>query len=715
VPTRTAYRFSDLTLDTGPRRLERGGDPIELGKLTYALLVALVEASPNVVSHDELVQRVWGGRMTSPETVTQRIKLLRDALGDDAEQPRYIGLVRGQGYRLIPALARVKPQGWPAHVDPAPAHARRRGAVPVAVAVTLVLGAAGVLYIATRPTTPDPYVAARPAGDLEFSQLTATGNAVHPAISPDGRYVVYVRTAPNDRLNFESLWVRQIAASTHIEIVPAQPNLGVAMPTVSPDGNFVDFLRLKPEGGPALWRVPILGGAPRLIAERVFSAVGWSPDGRQMAFIREETSGNALVIADAEGRGERVLATRHVPAYFLSLATVLVPDVRPAWSPDGRVIALFEYRDLETLLVLVDTATGAETVRDPGGSYFPQGVAWLGPQALVLSQPEAVGKNQQLWRLSYPEAVVSRLTNDMATYVGLGVDRTGASVVTSRSETRVTVWAGDAAWVESAKISRPLLFGGSIAWVSWAGERVLFDTTINDRSGVAAVTPGEDAEPTEILGDAVQGVATSDGSTFIFIRGTEGLWQADAEGRPPRQLVTGDGLAVEPRITPDDRSVIFLSSRSGVMSPWIVPVGGGEPNEIVRTNTAILDVSHDGRRLLFASGDERNAPIVVTCDLPACTNRREHAFPANYTGGRGRIRFMPDGQGIAYVGGRGATNLWTMSLEGGAPTQLTHFADQAVETDGPIARFAFSHDGERLALTRIKTTSDIVLVRGLQN
>jgi Tol biopolymer transport system component len=393
----------------------------------------------------------------------------------------------------------------------------------------------------------------------------------------------------------------------------------------------------------------------------------------------------------------------------------LVPDVRPAWSPDGRVIALFEYRDLETPLVFIDAATGAETIRDPGGSYFPQGVAWLGPQALVLSQPWVVGQNQQLWRMSYPEAVVSRLTNDMATYVGLGVDRTGANVVTSRSETRVTVWAGDAAWVEAAKITRPLLFGGNIAWVSWAGERVIFDTTINDRSGVAAITPGEDAEPMEILGDAVQGVATSDGTTFVFIRGTEGLWRADADGRPPRQLVTGEGLAVEPRITPDDRSVIFLSSRSGVMSPWIVPVGGGEPTEIVRGNTAILDVSRDGRRLLFGSGDERNAPIVVTCDLPACTNRHDHAFPPNYTGGRGRIRFMPDGQGIAYVGGRGATNLWTMPLEGGTPTQLTHFADEAVETDGPIARFAFSHDGKRLALTRIKTTSDIVLVRGLQN
>jgi tetratricopeptide (TPR) repeat protein len=96
------YRFSDLTLDAGQRRLLRDTADIPLGKLTFDLLLVLVRSAPNVVTHDALVEQVWGGRMTSPETVTQRVKLLRDALGDDAENPRYIALVRNQGYRLIP-------------------------------------------------------------------------------------------------------------------------------------------------------------------------------------------------------------------------------------------------------------------------------------------------------------------------------------------------------------------------------------------------------------------------------------------------------------------------------------------------------------------------------------------------------------------------------------------------------------------------------------
>lgn len=103
------FRFADLTLDLGLRCVTRDGQALRLSKLTYELLVALVEAAPNVVTHDQLVERVWSSRLTAPETIAQRVKLLRRALSDDAGHPRYVEGLRGQGYRLIPE---VRP--WPA-------------------------------------------------------------------------------------------------------------------------------------------------------------------------------------------------------------------------------------------------------------------------------------------------------------------------------------------------------------------------------------------------------------------------------------------------------------------------------------------------------------------------------------------------------------------------------------------------------------------------
>lgn len=98
------FRFADLTLDVGRHRVARDGQTLHLGKLTYEMLLAFVEAAPNVVTQDQLVQRVWGGRVTTPETVAQRVKLLRTALGEDTSHPRYIEVVRAQGYRLIPPV-----------------------------------------------------------------------------------------------------------------------------------------------------------------------------------------------------------------------------------------------------------------------------------------------------------------------------------------------------------------------------------------------------------------------------------------------------------------------------------------------------------------------------------------------------------------------------------------------------------------------------------
>jgi adenylate cyclase len=101
------YRLSDLTIDTGRQLVSRATDPIPLPKLSYDLLLVLVQAAPNLVSQDELMRLVWPGIVVSPETVSQRVKLLRDALDDDPRAPRYIAGLRGRGYQLAAAAEEV--------------------------------------------------------------------------------------------------------------------------------------------------------------------------------------------------------------------------------------------------------------------------------------------------------------------------------------------------------------------------------------------------------------------------------------------------------------------------------------------------------------------------------------------------------------------------------------------------------------------------------
>src|SRR3546814_994323 len=88
------FEFADLTLDARQRAVFRDGVRLPLPKLTYELLLALVEAAPALLTHDELAERVWRGRLVTPETLTQRVLLLRRALGDAAGSPRYLPVVR---------------------------------------------------------------------------------------------------------------------------------------------------------------------------------------------------------------------------------------------------------------------------------------------------------------------------------------------------------------------------------------------------------------------------------------------------------------------------------------------------------------------------------------------------------------------------------------------------------------------------------------------
>ena len=109
-PSNLRLQIDDLTLDKGTRQVWRGKQKLDLPKLSYRMLLALAEAAPNVITFDELAKEVWPGSVVSPETITQRIKLVRQSIDDDANSPRYIGVVRGEGYRLLTEVEALPPE-----------------------------------------------------------------------------------------------------------------------------------------------------------------------------------------------------------------------------------------------------------------------------------------------------------------------------------------------------------------------------------------------------------------------------------------------------------------------------------------------------------------------------------------------------------------------------------------------------------------------------
>lgn len=98
------YCVGDLIVNMQRERVTREGHDIPLAKLSFDLFAALIRNAPDLVSIESLMQQVWPGLVVGPEAVSQRIKLIRNALEDDPKQPRYIAGVRGRGYRLVASV-----------------------------------------------------------------------------------------------------------------------------------------------------------------------------------------------------------------------------------------------------------------------------------------------------------------------------------------------------------------------------------------------------------------------------------------------------------------------------------------------------------------------------------------------------------------------------------------------------------------------------------
>src|SRR5450631_3459750 len=104
---REVFLIGDLRVDIGQQRVARAGLEVPLPNLSFQTLVALIRCAPNVLSNDALMTQVWPGLVVSPETVNKRVNLLRETLGDDVREPRYIAGVRSRGYRLVAPVSRA--------------------------------------------------------------------------------------------------------------------------------------------------------------------------------------------------------------------------------------------------------------------------------------------------------------------------------------------------------------------------------------------------------------------------------------------------------------------------------------------------------------------------------------------------------------------------------------------------------------------------------
>ena len=543
-----------------------------------------------------------------------------------------------------------------------------------------------------------------------MTRLTATGKVGDAAISPDGKYVVYAEEE-NEQ---QSLWVRQVATGSSVQIVAPADVMYFGL-TFSPDGDYVYYAKgTRDDSTGSLYQVPSIGGASKKMLEHVDSAVAFSPDGRRFAFVRAfpQRGESALVFVNVDGTGEQTLAARKSPDFFHYEGIV-----RPAWSPDGKTIACpagsADAAGPYYNVVGARVEDGAVQPLTPQRWGWVSQVAWLSDgSGLAVVAGEQIIKTQ-LWRLSYPSGEARQITSDLNWYNDVSLTRDSRTLVTVQSNRTSNLWvapggdAGRARQVTSGTSDSSL-------GLSWTPDgKIVYQSDATGKSELWVMNAdGSDRRQLTHEGSNYRPSISPAGRHIVFhsVRGGQtNIWRMDLDGGNLKQLTNGK-TNVFPDLSPDGRWVVYASSDSGESHPtlWKVPVDGGEPVRLTDVTTNMPAVSPDGKHIASFYWDERASPTQGVMVIPFAGGqpvKRFNIVPDAINGFA--LRWSPDGRALLYLDDQ-LSNIWSHPLDGGKPVQLTNFQGDR------IFNFAWSPDGQWLALARGRVIDDAVLISDLR-
>ncbi|PWT91663.1 MAG: hypothetical protein C5B55_07735 [Blastocatellia bacterium] len=538
-----------------------------------------------------------------------------------------------------------------------------------------------------------------PFQTMTLSRLTSTGNVAAAAISPDGKYVVHVV----DEGGKQSLWMKHISTSSNVQINPPSDlsYLGLAF---SPGGDYLYYNAWDKKTPFSLFQMPVLGGASRRLIVDIDSVVTFSPDGKQLAFVRGLPSENvvSLFVANVDGTGERKIATRPIPTGPNNLG-------EPSWSPDGEVIvwpeARSDARGTAMTLVQVQVKDGSQKPISSQSWAWVGGLAWLPDRSGVLfSAKERTASPAQIWHVSYPQGEVNRITNDLNNYLGVSLTANSTALVTVQSEQISNIWIAPNDDTQRAKQITNTNFDG-IEGIAWTPDnKIVYTVRANGTLDLFLINADGSGQKqlTANAGNNRAPSVTADGRYIVFASdrtGANHVWRVDMDGSSPIQLTNGTG-EVSPLSSPSEPWVIYeLWGKNGL---WEVPIDGGESKEVIDKASGGVAISPDSKWVATAFFEPR---AIKTAIYPI-EGGEAHAILDIF---EFYVRWTPDGRAMAYVDRNQRSNINSVTIEGGAKKQLTNFNADL------IFRFAWSQDGKLLALARGTESHDVVLINNFNS
>lgn len=697
-----SLEFGDFLLDLEEKVLLRNGERLAVNPKTFQLLTTLLEEPGRLVEKDRLIKTLWPDSFVEEANLAFTVSLLRRALDDNAQAPRFVETIPRRGYRFIADVREIH-NGSNQTAARFPWKDPRWNGFRLSIFALIFILAVGIAFSgywiaektsggSTNTILSAPFAA---------EKLSINGKVPQAVISPDGKNIAYINGIEGQ----QSIWLRQLESLHSKEIIPPSDDFYYGL-AYSPDGNYLYFARsgrqIRDMG---IYRVSILGGIPTRI---IRGSEGWmsiSPDGSTISFVRCPYTADefcSLNIADAvSGQNERKLASRPAP--------IRIGD--NDFSPDGKTVAFAVGQSLnqanEFGLSEIEIETGRERELSTEKFFNIRNLTWLPDQKKLLIAASTIPTwRYRIWEISLPSGTARALTTDGEDYTRLSLNREADRLVSTqvKQDFRLLLLNREAPGSPQLLVdsSRAAFFpNGKIAFASiMSGNEEIWSINA-DGSGQRQLTndPADDLCP----------VVSIDSKHIFFASnrtGSSQIWKMDADGSDQEQITSKAGGSPL-FISPDGKWLYYHHGADRTL--WRVSTVGGNTEELVYDRRAIFyAVSPDGRYIAYSerTGKER---LISIASLPDGQIVSTFRTIFNESSGNDLV-WTPDGKGVIYVSLETTTNNAIMLHSTDNQTE-TKIADMGA--DG-INSVAVAPDGNGFAIVQGGWKHDAVLITGLR-
>ena len=594
------YEFGHFRIDLNQRVLYKDGKARQLPARKFELLRLLVSHAGQVVRKDDIFKQIWPDRFIDESNLSQNILYLRQLIEDDPQTPRYILTIPGAGYMFFAGSVPADPaSASPLTVaSPAPlAPPWRNRAVKIMVLLLTITAIGLFLWFLLRLDNPPAKV-----GLVTRPFITMNGDKGALAFSPDGASLAF--TSIESGTGSYALYVRSMSDERSLQLTAnTAPAARIAW---SPDGRQIAFLRqiVSDALQQQVFIIPATGGAAELVGEAV-GGLDWSPDGQSLAISDrpEPEAAPVIYLLTVDGKTRKQVTT--LPPGSDSF------DHDPCFSPDGRSVAFIrEHSPYNSDILLLDMVNG---------------------RLVELARKQADVRSLQ-WSVDGRELLFLSRQSGSSRIWSLPIKKTDPLPVTS-------VWPGTD------------------------------NFAISPRDGQMVLSCLDTTEKISILG------------------------QREAGSRPLCEIRSTERDA-SPQFSPDGRQIAFLSDRTGHEEVWITDPACSYQTKLTNLQQAGLGRprwSPDGKRIAFHRyvGDQTDIFLVevIGGQLRQLT---DHPAPDS------NPSWSADGRWIYFTsrrenasGLRRGDHLWRVSVDGGPATQLSinNAHDSWESTDGQTLLF----------------------------